>query len=128
MTNTLYHKLLRMCALTLAFVLLFVSGVFSPITKELTSNAGSYVATAIGMNAAVLPTETNTLSAQLQERERELTQREIAVNLKESTEGNSDMVTYILSVLLFVLLVLIVLNYLLDYLRAKQQTQVVKNS
>jgi hypothetical protein len=121
MTNTLYHKLLRISALSLALVLLFVSGIFSPITKELSSGAGNYLATAIGINAAVLPTDVNTLSAQLAERDKELTQREIAVNLKESSAQTGGVSTYILSVLLFILLVLIVLNYLLDYLRTKQK-------
>jgi len=120
MANSLYHKFLRISALTLALVLLFVSGVFSPVTKQLSSGAGSYVATAIGMNAAVLPNEVNTLSAQLVQREQELQQREIAVDLKESAPSTSDMGTYILSVLLFILLVLIVLNYVLDYIRARQ--------
>jgi len=120
MTGTVYHKLLRITALTLAFVLLFVSGVFTPITKELSRNAGSYVAAGIGMNASVLPTETNTLTAQLQERERALKQREIDVSLRESG-GNTDMATYILSMLLFILLVLIILNYVLDFVRARQQ-------
>ncbi len=121
MSHTLYHKLLRISALSLAFVLLFVSGIFSPITKQLSSGAGDYLATAIGINAAVLPTDVNSLSAQLAERDKELTQREIAVDLKESSTQVGGVSTYILSVLLFILLVLIVLNYLLDYLRTKQK-------
>ena len=121
MTETLYHKLLRIAALTLCLVLVFVSGIAAPITKELSRGASTYVATAIGMNAAVLPTEVNSLSAQLQAREQELNQREIAVELKESAVSQSDMATYILSILLFILLVLIVLNYVLDHLRSRQQ-------
>jgi hypothetical protein len=119
MTDTLYHKLLRVSALSLAFVLLFVSGVITPITKSLSTGAGTYLATAIGINAAVLPTEVNTLSAQLEERDREITQREIAVNLKEANEQKSEVATYIMSVLLFILLTLIILNYVLDFMRAK---------
>jgi len=124
MTDTLYHQLLRISALTLAFVLLFVSGIISPITKELSKGAGTYIATAIGMNAAVLPTDVNTLSAQLQQRDQELTQREIAVSLRESEPSKSDMATYVMSILLFILLVLIVLNYVLDFMRvhSKQET------
>lgn len=118
MTNSMYHKLLRVSALTLSLVLLFVSGIFSPVTKQLSNNTGTYVATAIGINASVLPTDVNTLSAQLQQREKELSEREIAVSLKESSP-TSDMPTFILSVLLFILLVLIVLNYVLDFMRGK---------
>ncbi len=125
MANTVYHKLLRVSALTLALVLLFVSGIFSPITKQLSGNAGTYVATAIGINAAVLPNEVNTLSAQLVQRQQELDQREIAVDLKESSQEKSDLATYIMSVLLFILLVLIVLNYVLDFMRARQNSKTV---
>lgn len=124
MKDSVYHRLLRIAALTLALVLLFESGMFSPITKQLSKDAGAYVATAIGINAAVMPTEVNTLSAQLVQREQELSQREIAVNLKESKAEVGGMSTFILSVLLFILLVLIVLNYALDYIRLKRQTAV----
>ena len=120
MTDSLYHKFLRVCALTLCFVLLFVSGIFSPVTKELSRNTGSYVASAIGINASVLPNDVNTLSAQLMERQKELDAREIAVSLKESTAEKSDMSTFILSTILFIILVLIVLNYVLDYIRGKR--------
>jgi hypothetical protein len=120
MTNTLYHKLLRVSALSLALVLLFASGILSPVTKQLSSNAGSYIATAIGINAAVLPNEVNTLSAQLQQREKELQQREIAVELKESAQGVGGLSTFIMSTLLFVLLVLIILNYVLDFIRGRR--------
>lgn len=123
MTDSIYHKLLRVCALTLGLVLLFVSGVISPITQQLSVNTGSYLATAIGINAAVLPTQTNTLAAQLQARDSELREREIAVTLKESAQESGDASTYILSILLFILLVLIVLNYALDYVRTKESAE-----
>lgn len=122
MTSTIYHKLLRITALTLALVLLFISGFVAPITKELSKSAGSYLATAIGMQASVVPTDMNTLSAELEERSRELTQREIAVSLKE--EQGSATATYVLSIILFILLVLIVLNYVLDFMRARTQAAI----
>jgi hypothetical protein len=121
MNTTVYHVLLRTSALTLALVLLFVSGIVSPITKEIAGNTQAYLATAIGMNAAVLPNEYNTLNAQLQERANELTSREVAVSLKEQRGANSDMSTFVLSTLLFVVLVLLILNYVLDYLRAREK-------
>lgn len=120
MKGSVYHILLRTSALTLAFVLLFMSGILSPITRELSRDTGLYLATAIGMSAAVMPTEINTLSAELAKRDNELTQREIAVNLKEATASNGDISTFILSVLLFILLVLIILNYILDYIRNRK--------
>lgn len=119
MRNTAYHALLRIFSLTLALVLLFESGLISPLTQDLSHQAGRHVASVIGMNAAVQPTELNTLTAQLTERERTLTEREIAVGLKEQG-ASSDASTYILSILLFILLVLIILNYALDYVRNKK--------
>lgn len=119
MTDTIYHKLLRVSALSFALVLLFVSGIFSPVTKQLSVHTGAYIATAIGINAAVLPTDVNTLSAQLQKRDQELTEREIAVNLKESQQSTGDTTTFVLSVLLFILLTLIILNYVLDFIRGR---------
>lgn len=120
MKDSVYHSLLRISALTLSLVLLFVSGIFSESTKELSLNTGSYLATAIGMNAAVLPTEINTLSAQLLEKDKEIQSREIAVSLKEANQNKSDTATFVLSVLLFVLLILIILNYILDYIRTRK--------
>ena len=120
MRHTAYHALLRISSLTLALVLLFESGLISPLTQDLSHQAGRHVASVIGINAAVQPTELNTLTAQLTERERALTEREIAVGLKEQGDDSSDISTYILSVLLFILLVLIILNYALDYVRNKK--------
>lgn len=122
MKNSVYHALLRICALTLSLVLLFVSGILSPITKQLSGDAGSYMANAIGMNAVVPINEINTLSAQLAARDQELSDREIAINLKEATAGTGNITTFIMSVLLFILLVLIVLNYALDFIRNKPVT------
>jgi hypothetical protein len=120
MEQTLYHKFLRTAALTLSLVLLFQSGILSPLTRELSDGTGRYVATAISMNASVTPNEINTLSAQLEQQKQALDQREIAVKLKEDSAGNtSNISTFILSVVLFILLVLVVLNYVLDYIRGR---------
>lgn len=120
MKDSVYHSLLRISALTLSLVLLFVSGIFSESTRDLSLDTGSYLATAIGMNAAILPTEVNTLSAQLLEKDKEIQSREIAVRLKEASQNRSDTATFVLSVLLFVLLILIILNYILDYIRTRK--------
>lgn len=120
MRDSAYHKLLRISALSLALILLFDSGIFSPITRELSHDTGMYLANAIGINAGVMPTDISTLTAQLQEKEQKLTQREIAVTLKEASDnGLQGMSTFVMSIILFVLLVLIVLNYALDFIRSK---------
>jgi hypothetical protein len=123
MQNSVYHICLRTSALTIAIALLFVSGVISPVTKQISQDTNLYLANTIGMHASVLPTELNSISAELEARNKELNAREIAVSLKESESGSNsaDVTTFVLSALLFVLLMLIVLNYVLDYLRAKER-------
>jgi predicted PurR-regulated permease PerM len=118
MQDTVYHTLLRISALTLALVLLFVSGVVSPVTSMISHNTGVYLANTIGMNAAVLPNEFNTLNSELEEKKKSLEAREIAVSLKEQETQTSETTNFLLSAMLFALLVLIVTNYVLDYLRA----------
>lgn len=123
MKDSVYHVVLRTSALTLALVLLFVSGVVSPVTKQLSHQTERYLATAVGMYAAVEPNEYNQITAALTEQKTELDQREAAINQRELAIGlkggemGTDYTTYILSIVLFVLLVLIVLNYVLDYVR-----------
>ncbi|MCB9815647.1 hypothetical protein H6785_03675 [Candidatus Nomurabacteria bacterium] len=124
--NSTYHRILRISALVCAVVLLFESGLLSQTSAKMAHDTSVYLANAIGMSASVQPTELNTYTAALTQKERELDsreaalrEREVAVNL--STDSNSsDTVTYILASILFVLLVLILLNYTLDYIRAKE--------
>lgn len=123
MKDSVYHKLLRTSALSLALILMFVSGILSPVTRELSNNTGLYLASVIGMNASVLPNEVNTLSAQLLERDNELKQREIAINLKESKQEMGDVSIFIMSIILFILILLMILNYVLDFVRHKKLTQ-----
>lgn len=128
MNGTTYHTLLRVSALTLALVLLFDSGLLSPVTKELSRSTQSYLASAVGATARVEPNEINTLTAQISARERELDAREAAINEREISVGlntsgstnSNDVSTFMLSILLFIILVLIVLNYVLDYIRARR--------
>ncbi len=126
MTNTTYHSVLRIVSMTLAIMLLFDSGILSPVTHTLSENTQIYLAQSIGMYAGVEPNDINTLTAQLTQKERELNeresalaQREISVSLEKPTVGTSYS-TYILSVILFLILVLLVLNYVLDFLRSRQ--------
>lgn len=117
--NSVYHVLLRISALTLALVLLFVSGVLSPVTQQIAQDTSTYLANVVSASASVPQNEVNTLSAGLAKRNVELTQREIAVSLKEKNSDNSGISTFVLSILLFIILVLLILNYALDYLRSK---------
>lgn len=133
MKDSTYHSLLRIGALTLAVVLLFDSGLLSPVTSQISQNTQQYLASAIGMQASVAPTELNQMTAELTQRDRMLTQREgeivareIAVGLEEKGSSSVDYSSYILSILLFIILVLIVLNYALDYIRARER--IIQNS
>ena len=127
--NSLYHKTLRVMLVVTAVVLTFDSGVLTPITKQISSETQVYVATVIGVGAAVEPTELNTLTAELTrqrteltERENEITAREIAVGLRTAdgtTAKDNTISTYLISTLLFIILILIVLNYVMDFMRER---------
>ena len=124
-----YHRVLRVFAVVFAVVLMFESGVVSRSTAELSKGTEVYLANAIGMSAAVKPTELNQYTAALTQRERELDaremalrEREITVNIQDGEMGSTnDATTYILASILFILLLLILLNYTLDYLRAREE-------
>lgn len=124
-TVSLYHIFLRSTAAIIALVLLFDSGLLSPITRDLSSEAQRFVATGIGIQAGVEPTELNMRTAALTEMEQDLAEREAALREREidvavgRTSSDTNTSTYILAALLFILLVLIVLNYVLDYLRSR---------
>ena len=128
MPKSVYHIVLRTSALTLALVLLFVSGVISPITKEISSNTGVYLANTIGMNASVLPNEYNTLNSELQKQAEVLNQREIALSLKEQKSERFSVSTFTLSIVLFIVLVLLVLNYALDFMRSRERKFIYKQN
>lgn len=101
-------------------VLIFDGGFISPVSKELSNNTLSYLASSIGIYAAVEPNEINQLSAELNAREQALTEREIAARSFGENGAQTDYSTYILSSILFVLTVLIVLNYLMDWARVRR--------
>ena len=125
--DTTYHRVLRVTAVVFALVLLFESGLVSESTERLALQTNMYLANAVGMYASVAPTELNTYTAELTKRERELDnreaalrEREIAIGLSADDAPNTDTATYVLASILFILLVLILLNYILDYLRARE--------
>ena len=131
--QSMYHRVLRVSALTCALVLLFESGLISNSTAILSQNTHQYLANAVGVGASIEPTELNTLTAELtsqklalQQREEALREREIDVGLAES--GQQDKRVEILSGILFILLVLIILNYTLDFLRYREQKMLLKEA
>lgn len=127
MEDSLYHTVLRTSAVTLSLVLLFVSGVVTPVTKQLSEDTGAYLASAIGMYASVEPNGINEITAALTAKESDLAareaalkERELALGLTTGEQPTADYTTFILTVIVFILVVLMVLNYVLDYLRARR--------
>lgn len=121
--------LLRVAALSVALVLLFDSGIVSPVTKQLSLGTQTYLASVVGATASVEPNGLNTVTAELTKRQQELDVREASLNEREinvavggSAGENADLSTYLMSVVLFILLVLITLNYALDFARQKRLT------
>jgi hypothetical protein len=124
--ESLYHRVLRVSAVVCALMLLFESGLVSPVTKQLSVETHQYLANAVGVGASVGPTELNSLTSELtkqklalEAREQAVKEREIEIGLAEGQSSNETS-TYVLSGILFILLVLIILNYTLDYLRARE--------
>jgi hypothetical protein len=127
MQYTNYHRILRISTLVCAVALVFESGLVDDSTIGLSQNTHRYVASVIGMSASVQPTELNELTASITQRQRELDAREAALKAREIQVnlsgglGGTEKTTYVLSGILFILLVLILLNYVLDYIRLKEQ-------
>lgn len=121
-----YYSLLRVSLLVTTFVLVFDSGILSPVTKIISDNTMHYVAdVGVSMFASVEPNELNTLTAQITEKQRELEAREAALREREIKArdygiGTVDYSTYILSTAVFILTVLIVLNYAMDFARIRK--------
>lgn len=120
-----YHKFLRVSAVIVTLVLLFDGGFLSPVTKQLSDHTIAYLAAVgVGMSASVPDNELNTLTAQIEERQRSLDAREAELRAREIaarpfSDGAPDYSIFILSTILFILTVLIVLNYAMDFARAR---------
>lgn len=118
---------MRVSVLVSAFLLVFDSGVLSPITRQLSDTTVTYIAAVgVGTSASVPPNEINALSAQIAERQRildareaELREREIASREFGASGTNANISTYIISTILFILTVLLVLNYAMDWARVR---------
>lgn len=129
--HSLYHSVLRVVALSSALTLLFVSGMISPLTRDITLQTEQYVANAVGASAGVAPTELNQITAaltkqqhELEAREAALTERELAIGLSAAESRNwlsGELATWLNSALLFVVLVLMVINYTLDFAYRNRQ-------
>lgn len=124
-----YHRFLRVLLVVFTVALLFDSGIVFPVTKTLSDNTVLYLAsTGTGVFANVPESEINALSAKLAEqqseldrREADLREREIAARSFGAGSGN-DYSTYIISAILFIILVLLVLNYAMDFARVRKYT------
>jgi hypothetical protein len=135
MASSVYHSILRISAVITALVLVFVSGLLSPVTALLADQTEYYLANAVGVSVGVAPTELNQMTAALTVREQELearalalSEREIALDIAAGTNAAFDTDTFVLATILFILLVLIILNYALDYVRAAERQRVMLGS
>ena len=104
------------------------------VITQLSQHTVVYMASAVGMYAAVEPNGVNEITAALTAKETELDAREAALSERELNVGvagsgssSPDYATFILSVIVFILLVLMVLNYVLDYLRANPVRPLLRN-
>lgn len=124
---SVYHSLLRISLLFVAFLLVFDSGLLSPKTAEVSQVTQHLLANAVGVKASVAPNELNVLTARITELETELSKKDRELNVAQAaypTSGDGRIFgfvpsTFVLSTILFILLVLVSLNYVLDYYRMK---------
>lgn len=118
--TSIYHSFLRIAVCVVALVLVFDSGLLVKSTSRLSSNTQNYLASAVGVKVAVEPNDMNILTTRITELEQEVKakDREIAVNLNQTSSSGFNKSTFVLSALLFILLFLIILNYILDYYRS----------
>jgi len=129
LSETAYHSGLRIALVVVALMVVFDSGLWSRDTAVLSDHTAVYLANAIGVSVGVAPTELNQITAALTARERELDERELAIAEREiavdlgtsATTRNTQTSTFILATILFILLVLVIVNYILDYVRIREQ-------
>lgn len=129
--TTVYHKILRISSVVMALVLLFQAGLLSETTARMAYGTQVYMANSVGVFVGVAPTELNQLTAEitaqklaLDAREQALAEREIEVGLEGGSSMNQLTTTYILSGVLFILIVLILINYVLDFIRARDMVRI----
>jgi hypothetical protein len=126
MDSTLYHRFLRVAALTAALMLAFESGVVVPETGPISAGARQYVASVVGVYAGVEATDTSLMTLELTQRSQELDAREAALNEREIAARDFgggvslSLADYVLSAVLLILILLMGLNYLLDFTRGRR--------
>lgn len=96
-----YHKFLRIALIVSAFVLVFDGGFLSPVTKQLSDNTTSYVAS---LNGSMVPLESDTISLP------------------------TDFSTYVISAILALVITLLIINYIVHWVRARKRTGTVMRS
>jgi len=109
----------------------FQAGIVDDRTAYLFSQTSSQLSATVGMSVSVAPNEFNEITAELTkqqnllaQREEQIAAREIDLGLNRGEPTADQTTTYVLASILFVQLLLIILNYVLDYLRAKEQKYV----
>jgi hypothetical protein len=131
--SLLYRSVLRVSAVVTAFIMVFQSGLIDERTAVVFTEASdSLYATVVGASASVRTTEINQITAELTKqqqllsaREETIGEREIELGLAQgSTQSSNQTTTYLLAAILLIQLILLVLNYVLDYLRSKEQKAV----
>ena len=127
LASTMYHSVLRVAGLVVACVLMVDGGLLSSVTADMSARAGYFVANSVGVSVGVAPNEINQLTSalseyeqQLQARESQIREREIEIGLSSGEAAGPDRSTFIIAALLFIILVLIILNYVLDFIRARE--------
>lgn len=129
--SILYRSLLRVSLVVTALILVFQAGIVDDRTAYLFSQTSSQLSATVGMSVSVAPNEFNEITAELTkqqnllaQREEQIAAREIDLGLNRGEPTADQTTTYVLASILFVQLLLIILNYVLDYLRAKEQKYV----
>ncbi len=126
--SLLYRSLLRVSVVVTAIVLLFQSGLVDDRTTVVFLDATENLQAMVGLSMSVAPTEITLFTAELTKRQQLLNAREETIASREnelgltggSTQNNTETTTYILAAILLIQLILLILNYLLDYVRSRE--------
>jgi hypothetical protein len=126
--SLLYRSLLRVSVVVTAIVLLFQSGLVDDRTTVVFLDTTENLQAMVGLSVSVAPTEINSFTAELTKRQQLLNAREETIASREnelgltggSAQNNTETTTYILAAILLIQLILLILNYLLDYVRSRE--------
>lgn len=112
------HKM-RLNILGALSIIVFMMA-FHPIFVSIGSDVIGTLGAQVGVGAGVAPTEFTKLAQQLDEKQRELEQREAVVVEAESKSANDNAsskfsIEWYVTLLAFILLVLVLINFYLDF-------------